>query len=235
MKNGGENHYGKDNLEGQREPPCDLLFANPCKTYSGISALALSRRRRIKLTVVNPVAERDAGRNQHTFDHDHLATVMGFRRLGLPGGYSTRVHAVADTCDNSCNDEVRQLKRGALQNSASSHGYAANEDGSTTSKRVTNEDGQDGSNEASQVVSGDCNALVRGALRSQSVRIREILDGRVIFVDSREVPVKRRQVQQTTSDTLIITEEPFARQSASRSQAETRAQAHTRNRDCQEN
>lgn len=50
--------------------------------------------------------------------------------------------------------------------------------------------------------------MVRAALR---LRSGVIFDGRVVGIDTRKVLDERRQVKQTTCNTLIITEKPAAR------------------------
>lgn len=102
------------------------------------------------------------------------------------------------------------MERGALQQCASCHGDAANEDGPTAAKRIADEDGEDGTHKTSQIVSSNRNALVCAALRNQC----DIpFDSRVLGIDTGEVFVERWQVQQTTCYTLIITEKPVIRDS----------------------
>lgn len=37
------------------------------------------------LTIVDPVTDGNAGRNEHSFNHNELASCMGLRGFGLPG------------------------------------------------------------------------------------------------------------------------------------------------------
>lgn len=117
---------------------------------------------------------------------------MRLCRLRLPCRHGTRVHAIANTRDNATDNEMRQTKRGGLQDRAGGHGHAAQEDGSPAAQWITDEDREDRSTEAPQIVGCDCDATVRRALR---LRRQILIDSRVIGVDLREVFDKRRQVQ----------------------------------------
>jgi hypothetical protein len=118
------------------------------------------------LTIIDPVTECNASGNQHTLDHNHLATIVGLGGFGLPCRYGTRVHAVSNASDNATDNKMRQMMRGTLQDSASGHNDAATENCASTSERVSDKDGQDSAQEAAQIVRCNSNALVQAALRS---------------------------------------------------------------------
>lgn len=152
---------------------------------------------------------------------------MGFGRFGLPCRYCTGVHSVPNTCGYSTNDEMREAVRSALKDGADCHGGTAQHDGPPSAQRVSNEDGQDGANETSQIVSRHGNSSVQRPLFC--------LSGRNVFrirVDFGKVLDKRLETEHTTSDTLIITEQPFNRQcqtpGGSKSQR-TRSQSYPEN------
>lgn len=117
--------------------------------------------------------------------------------LRLPHGDRRRVTAIAKTCYDTTNDEVFQSKRRGLQSSSNNHDGSTEEDHAPTAERVTNEDGDDGTDEASQIVRCDSDALVRRAVG----RIRGIGSG--IWVDNGELVEEDGQRQDASHDTLI--------------------------------
>lgn len=101
---------------------------------------------------------------------------------------------------------MRETESRGLQECASSHGGAASHDSSTSTKRITNEDTDDSTDETSQVVRCDCDALVERELFSLGITFRKSA-----WVDFRKVLSERREIQKTSCNSLVITEEPFKR------------------------
>ncbi len=100
---------------------------------------------------------------------------------------------------------MRQAVGCALQDSANSHSNAATEDSATTAKRVTDEDGQDSSDETSQVVRRDSNSLVGAALAGAA---GSIFRRTGVRINLWKVLDEGRQVQKTTCHALVVTEKP---------------------------
>lgn len=89
-------------MEGKREAPCDLIVTDPGTRYVSIYLLIRGARSRLQ-AIVDPVADGNTGRDQHTLDHDQLTALVRFGGLGLPHGHSTGVHSVAPASDQSTN------------------------------------------------------------------------------------------------------------------------------------
>ena len=145
------------------------------------------------LTIIDPVGQSNAASNQGTFDHDKYTTLMGLGRFGLPRWNCTGVYAVPNASHPSTNNEMRERVRSALQNSANRHDGAAQHDGLPSAQWIADEDGQDGTTEASQIIGRNRNASFRPGTFHIGVDLWEVLG-------------KRREIEYTTSDTLIITE-----------------------------
>lgn len=122
--------------------------------------------------------------------------------LGLPGRDGTRVYTVPDARDDSSDDELLQVIRRGHEEGSGGHDGASQHDRPAPAERVTDEDGDDRAEEASQVIRRHGYALVRAAFRPQ--------DGRnpvFLRVNRGEVFGEGRKVQKTACYTLIVTEE----------------------------
>ena len=114
----------------------------------------------LEQAIIDPIRNRDSSSNKHAFDHDKLAALVRLRGLRLPHRHSRSVHAIAPSSNQSSNDPLGEIVRSALQQSANSHDDRSDEDGLLTTERVADEDSEYSTAKASQVVGGDCNALV---------------------------------------------------------------------------
>lgn len=94
---------------------------------------------------------------------------MGRTCFRLPHGDCGRVAAITETCYDTTNDEVLQFESGSLQCSTNDHDGSTEENHAPTTERITDEDGDNGTDEASQVVRCHSNALVGGAFGRISV------------------------------------------------------------------
>lgn len=88
IENGAEDGHGKDNLEGKRESPSNLLLTDEGEA------------------VVDPVRTADASSDKHSLNHHQLATLVRLRGLGLPSGDSTGVQAIANTSYETSDDQL---------------------------------------------------------------------------------------------------------------------------------
>lgn len=96
-----------------------------------------------------------------------------------------------------------------MENGANGHDDGAQEDSLAASQGVTNEDGQDGTSKASQVVSSHSNALSRRIARR--VGRFAVLGAIRSCVDRWEMLDEGRKVEETTCYTLIITKQSVPR------------------------
>lgn len=165
------------------------IHENPVPRIS--AGLEWSTGNATQLTIVNPVTESNTSRNQGTLIHNQLSTVVSLGRLRLPSRDSTRVHAVSNTRHNSADDKMRQIVRSALQDGTSCHSDTTKEDGPPSAQRVADENGENSSQKASQIVRRDCDSLVCAPLRYRCLVTR---DSRVVGVDSGEIFRKGWQV-----------------------------------------
>ena len=78
---------GEDNLESDGETPLD-------------------RRVDVGKTEIDPVGDKGTDGDDSTLEADEETAVMGARALGLPDGDSSRVHAVAETGNDTADDEL---------------------------------------------------------------------------------------------------------------------------------
>ena len=152
--------------------------------------------------IVDPVADSDTSSDQHAFDHDKLATLVGLCCLALPHGDCRGVHSVSPTSNQSSNDPLRKIVSGALKQCANGHDNRSVEDGPLAPKCVSDEDGEHSTTEATQVVRSHSNALVCRASRG-----REVGNSIGGSVDRWEVFDETRQIQETSCHTLVVTEE----------------------------
>lgn len=140
-------------------------------------------------TVVHPVAETNAPRDERPLNHNKLPAVMGPGRLGLPRRDRTRVNSIADTRDDPPEDELLQVVRRRHEDRADGHDGAPRHYCAAAAERVADEDADNGAEEAPEVVRRDGDALVPAARRLQCVGYA-LLEG----VDVREVLCEGRQV-----------------------------------------
>ena len=122
---------------------------------------------------------------------------MGARRLGLPGGHRRRVSAVANARNDAANNKMRQGGGRGLQDGADDHDGGAEHDHAPPAQRVADPDGDDGAQEAAEVVRGHRDALVRGA-RGLERRVRS-----AVRVDVREVDEEVTHRQDASHNTLV--------------------------------
>lgn len=199
----------EENLERQGESPSNFTIANKCEAFAKMLAVWIScaseNPGKMRLTVVDPIAEANAAGDERTFDHDQFSSIRRLCRLGLPCWNSTCVNAVAYTGDDSTNDEMRKGESSALQKSSGCHGRTTKHNGATSTERVTDEDCNDSANETSQVVSCDRDSLIQGTL---AFKVAMSVNERIVRVDFWEVLGKRWKIEEATSDSLIVTKEP---------------------------
>lgn len=122
----------EENLEGDRETPHQVLRAEVG-------------------TVIDPVGNHGTNGDNTTFNTDEQTTVLGVRALSLVGGDGGSVHAVADTSDNTAEDELQQrdlVGNGRdLDDDTDNHDNGTPDDHPTTTHPVTEEEGPDGTKE----------------------------------------------------------------------------------------
>lgn len=94
-----------------------------------------------------------------------------------------------------------QSEGGGLESGADNHDGGTDEDHLSATKRISDEDGDDGADEATQVIRGDSNALVGGTLGGSAVLALGL------GVDGGKLAEEDGQGEDTTHDTLIITKE----------------------------
>lgn len=177
-KDKGKNEDAEDNLEGQGESPSNRTGG----------------KRQAK---IDPIRNHDAARDEGTFNHDEFSSLVGGTRLRLPHGYRRCVTAIAKACYDTTDDKVFQSESRSLQDSANNHDGSTEKDHFPTAEVVTDEDGDDGADEASQIVRCHSNTLVSRALG----RIRGIRSK--IWIDVGELGKEDGQRQDTSHDTLI--------------------------------
>lgn len=163
------------NSSYQWESPRNLIVPNPRKA------------------VVDPVRQANTRGDKHALNHHQLSTLMRVSRLTLPGRDSRGVHAIAPSSHNAAENPLGQLIGRRLQECADGHHNGAVEDRLPASQRVSDEDGEDRAQEASQVVRRDRNALIGSVLISDNPR---------------EVLLKRRKIQQAARNALVVSKQP---------------------------
>lgn len=194
LEDEGQDGDAEEDLESEREPPGDGSGG-------------------VRQAVVDPVRNHDTTSNQCTLDHNKTAAVVAGADLGLPSRDSGGVHAIANTTDDTTNDEHGKSNSSSLDGGADSHNGSTEEDDATATQRVTDEYSDDSSEEATQVVRGHGNTLIFTPGSGAEVGIR------VIGVDSREILEEDGEGENTTHNTLIcvsphvsvvraVTEEP---------------------------
>lgn len=148
-QDGHEDDQREDDLEGDRETPCNL----------GVDEGEAK---------VEPVTKSDTCRNQRTFNHDQLPTSVRLGGLGLPCRDGGGVHPVADTGDETANDEVAERESRALQDGTNGHDDRTNEDGLATPQKIAEVDGGARASETSQIVRGDGNTWEARIVKSMT-------------------------------------------------------------------
>lgn len=83
---------------------------------------------------------------------------MRFDTLGLPYWNSSRIDTGSHAANDSPNDEVRERERRGLQYGPNGDQRAACEDGFSTTEAITKSSDEESTNEASEIVAGDCDA-----------------------------------------------------------------------------
>jgi len=131
-KDDGEN--GEEGLEGNRESPADIAVWD------------------VGETEIHPVGDDDAEDDEHELQGDELAAMLGLARLTLPDRHGGRVHADAQACDDSANDHLCERVRGGLDGAADDDKDTAQSNGLASAQDVADEDGHEGSKDATNVV-----------------------------------------------------------------------------------
>jgi hypothetical protein len=197
-----EDDQTEEDLECQREPPGDLVLTDPstvlCQRLIPDAYLTSHDLQ----AIVDPVADGDAGGDQHAFDHDKLATLVGLCCLTLPHGDGRGVHSVSPSSDQSSNDPLRKVVSCTLKQRANGHDNRSVEDGPLAPKCVADEDGEHSTAEAAQVVRSHGDTLVRRTSRG-----REGGNSVGGCVDRWEIFDETRQIQETSCYTLVVTKE----------------------------
>lgn len=121
-KNEDKDNQGEDDLETNREPPADGAWFE------------------VGETEIKPVTDTYTASYQSSFDHDQLAPSMAFRRLRLPRRDGRSVQAVANTGNNTSNDEVGKTESRALESGTDDHDGGADPDGPPSTKHVADPD-----------------------------------------------------------------------------------------------
>ena len=70
----------------------------------------------------------------------------------MPGRHSRCVDTIANASDDSTNDEMRQLKRRALQSRTDYHNDRTRKDCLSTAEDIANPNAEEGTKETSQVI-----------------------------------------------------------------------------------
>lgn len=181
-----KHNESEDQLEGDREPPCEF-------------------GRAVKAAEVNPVCNQRSDGNTTTLDADDLTTVVAFGAFGLVGGNGRGVDSVANTGEETANDELsgcaNTLANPALgsrhccdlDDDTDDHGPGSDEDSFATTEPVTELQNEACAEETSDSVDGNDEtfpALVFGVL----VDLRETVSEGLGRDDSRH-------------DTLVVTKE----------------------------
>lgn len=131
-----QNDHREDDLEGNRESPGD---------GAGI------QKRESK---IQPVADADATGDQRAFNHDELSAAMRLGAFRLPSGNGRSVQAVADSGDDTTDDEVWQFECASHDDGPDHHDRGTQKDGLAAAEQITQEDTHDGPNEAADIVRG---------------------------------------------------------------------------------
>jgi hypothetical protein len=155
-----ENDETEEDLEGQREPPGNLVLADPGTVVGQWLILDAWLKSQDLQAIVDPVADGDTSGDQHAFDHDKLSTLVGFRGLALPHGHGRSVHSVSPSSNQSSDDPLREIIRCALQQRANCHDNRSVKDSSLAPEGVANKDGEYSATEATQVVRCHSDSLV---------------------------------------------------------------------------
>lgn len=102
--------------------------------------------------VVDPVRDHDAEGDEGALNHDKLASLVSRARLGLPHGHGRGVASVSEAGDDSSDDEVVKRKGRGLKGGSDDHDAGAEHDHLSAAEPVADEDGDDGADEAAEVV-----------------------------------------------------------------------------------
>lgn len=133
----GQDDEREDDLERDGEPPRDRAWVEEGESQ------------------VQPVTDADTTRDQSAFYHDERTTTVGLGALGLPGRDGRRIQTVADTSDNTTDDEVGQAECRRLKSRTDNHDGRAQEDGLATAQDITDEDTHDRTEETADIVRCD--------------------------------------------------------------------------------
>lgn len=171
---GDADNEAKDALEGNGEAPDEVIGA-------------------VGGAVVDPVGDQSSEGDNTTLNADEQTTVARLGALGLVGGDSGSVDAVADAGDGAADDELGELvlalDAGALNDDTDNHDPAAEDHGATTTEQITVGEDEHGAQQATNLVDGS----------------DETLHGRVL--GRGEVVVEDVAIDDTRHDSLIVTEE----------------------------
>ena len=88
---------------------------------------------------------------------------MPLEALGLPDWHVDRIDTIANSCHNSCNDQLHALGCRCLQNGSEYHDPASSRDTTLTAVTVGSQECYDCAYEAAEVIYGGDDAFKLGA------------------------------------------------------------------------
>lgn len=167
---GNAKHEAKDDLEGNGETPGEVL-------------------RSVRSTIVDPVGDEGTESNDTTLNADEQTTVASLTALSLVGRDSRSVDTVADSSDDTTDDELSKLgvtlDSRDLNDHTDDHDNASHDHSASSTEKITDPEDKHGSHQAANLVDGG----------------DQPLDG--LILGFREVIMKRVGVNNTTHNPLI--------------------------------
>ena len=149
--------------------------------------------------VIDPVRNQRSDGDRPSLDTDVQTSLVRLGTFGLIGRDGGGVHAVADSRDDTTDDELRQLDLippgSNLDDDADDHDACPRDDGPPTTETIAEYEGEDGAEETAQLVDGG-----DGGLDEVLVVLAALLGGREELGEVLER-------NQSGHDTLVVTEE----------------------------
>lgn len=123
---------------------------------------------------------------------------MTLETLGLPDGYIDRVHAVPSASDEAGDDHLDLFGGRSLKDGTDDHDPAANTDGPFAAKTIGSHEGEDGTDEAADVINAGNNSFL------VAIWVVEVMAEGVEADDgSKHTLIIAKQLQQLVSNMMI--------------------------------
>lgn len=156
---GNAEDEAKDALEGNGETPGEVLVS-------------------IGSTIVDPVGDEGTESNDTTLNADEKTTVAGLTALGLVRRNSRGVDAVADSSDDTADDELSKLGVALdgrdLDNNTDYHDNTSHNHGASSAEKITNPEDEHGAHQAANLVDGSDQPLDRLVLGFREIRVKGV-------------------------------------------------------------